>query len=680
MKSAGNFLAAFCALILFSCDNSPSDDSSSGAIIVEEFESDDQHAIRAAFDTALQDFVFPRIEVKQFQDESPAEYALRDIDTQLTAFRTRGIAHWRSNPNDPIIHDWLVATVALPPSYALDQRDWARRQFDLSANTSERDISAIREWERDYIEIRQQFFESQSVEPLSKRYVWSTELRQRLYRDREIFAATGVRPDADSYLSEFLEFVRTYPSFSIPVRESSRESYLASIISFLRPALGRRDIIQLSQEEMEAFLVRLESIDGDGAQFFAQDIRENNNEFTFHPFYDAHRSTERDILEQYKTFESFYESGDSIPFSVNGIFYSTPNYRSAHQPSNALQLVALNHDFYTGSLLILEKGRRAWPEMTVDQRYEWFRSSAIFGGPPFYPKDYLSFAVGNVDATPNLDIEELDYWVSTLRAFYRELVTSPEMSESQTQTVELIFARRLFNSLSFLSDENSALREQYQSEFFGLLASIVTRSDDVPELIPVSASLISQTFRYSDRLGLTETEVRSFIAQLPNTESEEINSTINSVLNPTELRPGVEIRIEATTLDGQPFDSQQLRGSIVLIDHWDTNCGPCIAAMPGLHEVYERYKDRGVDVVSIAYDGTSQRSRVERIKQENGLTWISLDGEGLWPAISAQYGYRGVPQYMLLDREGRWYAGTEEMGNGANFEALLIEMLDQEEE
>lgn len=30
---------------------------------------------------------------------------------------------------------------------------------------------------------------------------------------------------------------------------------------------------------------------------------------------------------------------------------------------------------------------------------------------------------------------------------------------------------------------------------------------------------------------------------------------------------------------------------------------------------------------------------------------------------------------MLLDREGRWYAGTEEMGNGAYFEALLNEIL-----
>lgn len=207
------------------------------------------------------------------------------------------------------------------------------------------------------------------------------------------------------------------------------------------------------------------------------------------------------------------------------------------------------------------------------------------------------------------------------------------------------------------------------------LESIVSRAESVQEFRDVVASEVSALWRYRDDLGLSDVEVRAFVAERPRSNVAAIQETVSSILNPVELMSGVPVNVEAKTFDGDRFETRSLADNIVLVDHWDTNCAPCIAATPVLHEVYERYKERGVEVVSIAYDGSSQRSRVHRIKEESGLTWITLDGEGLWPAIAAQYGYRGVPQYMLLDREGRWYADTEEMGNGANFEALLNEIL-----
>ena len=79
--------------------------------------------------------------------------------------------------------------------------------------------------------------------------------------------------------------------------------------------------------------------------------------------------------------------------------------------------------------------------------------------------------------------------------------------------------------------------------------------------------------------------------------------------------------------------------------------------------------------MSIAYDGTTQRRRIERIEKELGLTWTTLDGEGQWEEISQKYGYQGFPQYMLLNRDGTLYAGTGEVDMGRNLEALLEEML-----
>ena len=101
--------------------------------------------------------------------------------------------------------------------------------------------------------------------------------------------------------------------------------------------------------------------------------------------------------------------------------------------------------------------------------------------------------------------------------------------------------------------------------------------------------------------------------------------------------------------------------------------------MPRIHDVYEQYNSRGFEVLSIAYDGTSQRRRIERIKKELGLTWTTLDGEGQWQEIAENYGYQGFPQYMLLNRDGTLYAGTGEVDMGRNLADLLDEMLAAEE-
>lgn len=152
------------------------------------------------------------------------------------------------------------------------------------------------------------------------------------------------------------------------------------------------------------------------------------------------------------------------------------------------------------------------------------------------------------------------------------------------------------------------------------LESIVSRAESVQEFRDVVASEVSALWRYRDDLGLSDVEVRAFVAELPRSNVAAIQETVSSILNPVELMSGVPVNVEAKTFDGDRFETRSLADNIVLVDHWDTNCAPCIAAMPVLHEVYERYKERGVEVVSIAYDGSSQRSRVHRIKEESGLT------------------------------------------------------------
>ena len=79
--------------------------------------------------------------------------------------------------------------------------------------------------------------------------------------------------------------------------------------------------------------------------------------------------------------------------------------------------------------------------------------------------------------------------------------------------------------------------------------------------------------------------------------------------------------------------------------------------------------------MSIAYDGGSHRSRVKRIRDELELTWVMVNGEGRWNSVAAKYLYASFPQYMLLNRDGTLYAGTDDVDHGRKLQALLEEIL-----
>ncbi|MCX2453639.1 TlpA disulfide reductase family protein [Pedobacter sp. PLR] len=110
---------------------------------------------------------------------------------------------------------------------------------------------------------------------------------------------------------------------------------------------------------------------------------------------------------------------------------------------------------------------------------------------------------------------------------------------------------------------------------------------------------------------------------------------------------------------GRPVKLSDYRGKLVLLDFWGSWCMVCRESHPQLKQLYEKYKDKGLEIVAVARenskDVTKNRTAWLAAIKKDDVNWVHvLDDEGTGAAsIIAEYGITGYPTKLLLDQNGK---------------------------
>lgn len=109
--------------------------------------------------------------------------------------------------------------------------------------------------------------------------------------------------------------------------------------------------------------------------------------------------------------------------------------------------------------------------------------------------------------------------------------------------------------------------------------------------------------------------------------------------------------IKGVDLEGKPHQLSDFTGRYVLLEFWASWCGPCRNENPSVAKVYQKYHDKGFEIVGFSID-TDKDAWASAIRQDR-LIWPNLsDLGGMYSVAAASYDVRGVPQNFLIDPKG----------------------------
>ncbi len=130
---------------------------------------------------------------------------------------------------------------------------------------------------------------------------------------------------------------------------------------------------------------------------------------------------------------------------------------------------------------------------------------------------------------------------------------------------------------------------------------------------------------------------------------------------------------ELKNIDGETVSSDDFDNKVLLVDFWATWCPPCRKEIPGFINLYEKYKDKGVEIIGISLD--KDMDKLESFVDENKINYTVLIGNK--EIADAFGGIQGIPTTFIIDRNGNVEFKQVGLASEKKFEEELKKVLNK---
>ncbi|QOI99067.1 MAG: TlpA family protein disulfide reductase [Phycisphaeraceae bacterium] len=161
-------------------------------------------------------------------------------------------------------------------------------------------------------------------------------------------------------------------------------------------------------------------------------------------------------------------------------------------------------------------------------------------------------------------------------------------------------------------------------------------------------------------------KVEGTLADFGLDESDEGGGGLSFAVG--ELAPDFTL----TDADGKEYTMAGLTGRVVLLDFWATWCGPCVAAMPKVQALHEKFASKPVSIFGVNTWERKENAGTDFMKKKEYTYTNLLKGDDL----AKTYGVSGIPTMILIGGDRKILHTA--VGFGPGEEKKLTELIEAE--